>query len=254
MTLLRTSEKKSLASINYNAVCEFTERAALNFTLTSLSSTPVPPEEAPTPTPADREAPTPTPADREAPPSTPGSSRSGRKRWGTPDPDARPFSAQRANGEDENNSSSDTRNQKLRPNSSTGGAEPSKRQRRQLPAIDKDLDSVQRARFASVQFSSVQDGVYALGKAHMHLPLVSQKFPIVAFETVPVFIWLTLALSCSFMEDCQALSLSLSLSLCVFVSLCLCLCLCLSLSVSVSLSLCLSVSLSLSLSLSPLPA
>ena len=71
MTLLRTSEKKSLASINYNAVCEFTERAALNFTLTSLSSTPVPPEEAPTPTPADREAPTPTPADREAPTPTP---------------------------------------------------------------------------------------------------------------------------------------------------------------------------------------
>ena len=125
---------------------------------------PVPPEEtptptpadheAPTPTPADRTAPTPTPADREAPPSTPGSSSSGRKRWGTPDPDARPFSAQRANGEDENNSSSDTRNQKLRPNSSTGGAEPSKRQRRQLPAIDRDLDSVQRARFASDQFSS----------------------------------------------------------------------------------------------------
>ena len=45
------------------------------------------------------------------------------------------------------------------------------------------------------QFSSVQDGIYALGKAHMHSTPSLRRFPNVAFETVPVYICLTMALS-----------------------------------------------------------
>ena len=52
-----------------------------------------------------------------------------------------------------------------------------------------------------VQFSSVQDGIYVLGKKHMHSSLSLRSFPNIAFETVPAFIWLTMALSCSFEED-----------------------------------------------------
>ena len=41
---------------------------------------------------------------------------------------------------------------------------------------------------SSVQFSSVQDGIYALGKAHMRSTQSLGSFPKVAFETVPMFI------------------------------------------------------------------
>jgi len=54
-------------------------------------------------------------------------------------------------------------------------------------------------------FSSVQDGIYALGKAHMRSTPSLRSFPNLAFETVPVFNWLTMALSCPFKEDCPAL-------------------------------------------------
>ena len=41
---------------------------------------------------------------------------------------------------------------------------------------------------ADAQFSSVQDGIYALGKAHMHSTQSLRSFPNVAFETVPMFV------------------------------------------------------------------
>ena len=55
------------------------------------------------------------------------------------------------------------------------------------------------------QFSSVRDGIYVLGKAHMHSAQPLWIFHNVAFETVPMFVWLTMALCCPFNEDCRAL-------------------------------------------------
>ena len=46
-----------------------------------------------------------------------------------------------------------------------------------------------------IEFNSVQDGIYALRKAHMRSTLSLRSFPNIAFETVPMFVWLTLALS-----------------------------------------------------------
>ena len=45
------------------------------------------------------------------------------------------------------------------------------------------------------KFSSVQGGIYALGKAHMRSTPSLRSFPNVAFETVPMIVWLTVALS-----------------------------------------------------------
>ena len=56
-----------------------------------------------------------------------------------------------------------------------------------------------------VQFNSVQDSIFAPGKAHMRSTLSLRNFPSIGFETVTVFVWLTIALSCPFKEDCQAL-------------------------------------------------
>ena len=39
-----------------------------------------------------------------------------------------------------------------------------------------------------VQFSSFQDGIYALGKAHMRSTPSLGNFPNVAFETVAMFV------------------------------------------------------------------
>ena len=39
-----------------------------------------------------------------------------------------------------------------------------------------------------VQFNSVQDDIYALGKAHMHSTPSLRSFPNVAFETVLMFV------------------------------------------------------------------
>ena len=36
-------------------------------------------------------------------------------------------------------------------------------------------------------------GIYALGKTHMHSTRSLRSFPNVAFETVPMFVWLTMA-------------------------------------------------------------
>ena len=46
-----------------------------------------------------------------------------------------------------------------------------------------------------VQFSSVQDGICALGKACMRPLKCPQRF---LFETVPMFVWLTMAISSPF--------------------------------------------------------
>ena len=66
-------------------------------------------------------------------------------------------------------------------------------------------------RLKSVQFSSVEDGIYALGKAHMRSTASLRRFPNVAFETVLMFVWLTMALSCSFKEDRLALPVPMPL-------------------------------------------
>ena len=39
-----------------------------------------------------------------------------------------------------------------------------------------------------IQFSSVQDGICALGKAYVHSTPFLRSFPIVAFEIVSVFV------------------------------------------------------------------
>ena len=74
------------------------------------------------------------------------------------------------------------------------------------------------------QFSSVQDGIYALGKAHMRSTPSLSSFPKVAFQTVPVFARLTIALSRPFKEDRLALPLSTPLLQAIrgVVSLALC--------------------------------
>ena len=65
----------------------------------------------------------------------------------------------------------------------------------------------------SSQFSSVQNGIYTLGKNPYALyPVTLRSFPNFAFETVPKFVWLKLALSHPFKEDRLALPLSTPLS------------------------------------------
>ena len=59
----------------------------------------------------------------------------------------------------------------------------------------------------SVPFRSVQDGIYSPEKAHMRSTMSLRSFPNVAFETVPVFAWLTMAPSRLFKGDRLALPL-----------------------------------------------
>ena len=69
--------------------------------------------------------------------------------------------------------------------------------------------------WSSDLISSVQDGIYVLGKAHMRSAPSLRGFPNVvfhAFETVPLFVWLTMALSRPLKEDRLALPLSTPLS------------------------------------------
>ena len=65
-------------------------------------------------------------------------------------------------------------------------------------AVDRKSESC--STFTS-KFSSVQDGIYVLGKAHMRSTLSLRSFPSVAFETVPVLVRLTVALSRPLKED-----------------------------------------------------
>ena len=44
------------------------------------------------------------------------------------------------------------------------------------------------------KFSSIQDGIYTLGKAHMRSTPSLRSFPNIAFETVPMFSGVTMAL------------------------------------------------------------
>ena len=61
-------------------------------------------------------------------------------------------------------------------------------------------------------FSSIQGGIYALGKAHMRSTPSRRSFLNVSFETVSTFVWLTMALSRPFKKDRLALPLSTPLS------------------------------------------
>ena len=60
----------------------------------------------------------------------------------------------------------------------------------------------------SVQFSSVQDGICALGRAHVCFTPYLRCFASVAFETVLMFVWLLMAHSCPLKEDYLVLPLS----------------------------------------------
>ena len=62
------------------------------------------------------------------------------------------------------------------------------------------------------QDSSVQDGICALRKAHMRSTPSLRSFPNVALETVPILVWLTMAISHPPKEDRWALPLSAPLS------------------------------------------
>ena len=52
------------------------------------------------------------------------------------------------------------------------------------------LPSLASCAYSSVQFSSVQDGIYALRKAHMRSTPSLRSFPSLALETVPMLVWL----------------------------------------------------------------
>lgn len=70
----------------------------------------------------------------------------------TLDPDLRPYSAQKARQLLVTDRHDSLKQQQMRPNSSTGATEPLKRQKRQLPSIDKDLSSPRHARSDTVLF------------------------------------------------------------------------------------------------------
>ena len=119
---------------------------------------------------------------------------------------------------------------------------------------------------SSVQFSSVQYCIYALGNDHPSL----RRFPSVALETISVLLWFMMALSQLFKEDILHLALLLStprspcdqwcdvppdtyiynrVYLRIFITECICaLCMCCTLYVSFSVSVS-SFFLALSLSL-----
>ena len=48
--------------------------------------------------------------------------------------------------------------------------------------------ALSQSRAHAVQFSSVQDGISALEKAHMRSTPSLRRFPSFAFETVPMFV------------------------------------------------------------------
>ena len=74
---------------------------------------------------------------------------------------------------------------------------------------EERVSSRETGQQTAVHFSSVQDGIYAFGKALMRSTPSLGSFHNVAFETVPMFVWLTMALSRPFKE---ALPLSTPLS------------------------------------------
>ena len=90
-----------------------------------------------------------------------------------------------------------------------------------VSAWGSDREAVAMKALRHEPFSSVQDGIYALGKAHMCSTLSLRNFPSVAGETVPMFVWLTMALSRPFKEGSLALPLSTPLSSWRLVVLCI---------------------------------
>ena len=59
----------------------------------------------------------------------------------------------------------------------------------------------------TVYYSSVQDGTYALRKAHACSNPSLRSFLNIPFKTVPIFVWLRMDLLHTFKEDCCALPL-----------------------------------------------
>ena len=57
-----------------------------------------------------------------------------------------------------------------------------------------------------VQFSLLPEGMYALGKAHKLSTSSLRSSPNIAFDTVPMSVWLTMVLSRPFKEECRALA------------------------------------------------
>ena len=72
--------------------------------------------------------------------------------------------------------------------------------RKRVPRESRDRDNYmpnakEVTTNSTVQLSSVQDGIHALGKAHMSSTPSLRSFPNVAFETGPMMVRLTMALS-----------------------------------------------------------
>ena len=63
-----------------------------------------------------------------------------------------------------------------------------------------------RVNILCVLFRSAQDDIYSLGKAHMRSTPSFRSSPNIAFETVPMFTWLTMTLSRPFKEDLSSAS------------------------------------------------
>ena len=66
---------------------------------------------------------------------------------------------------------------------------------------DRQVDITERRCGRGVFQCSVQDGIYALRKSHMRSTPSLRGFHSIAFETVPIFVWLTMAFSRPFKED-----------------------------------------------------
>ena len=76
------------------------------------------------------------------------------------------------------------------------------------------------------EFSSVKNSIYPLRNAHTRSTSPLRIFPNVAFQTVPMFAWLTMALSCPFKENHQMLPPSMPLSFMQLMMWCYWLCAC----------------------------
>jgi len=76
-----------------------------------------------------------------------------------------------------------------------------------------DPKSVSAAILCSVQFSS--RWYLCAQKTHMRSTPSPRSFPNIAFETVPMFIWLTMALSCLLKKDSLVLPLPLWSAACI---------------------------------------
>ena len=72
------------------------------------------------------------------------------------------------------------------------------------PQLTLNRETGQLINHDLVQFASVPDSIYALGKAHMR-STTHENFPDVAFKIVPSFVWMTRTHTRAFKEDRRAL-------------------------------------------------